>query len=210
MILLGKASNEAKHRWNSEHYTQVKLSVKSEIAAYFKANCFARGVSMASEITRFMAEKIGEPCQYQSPKPIHRVETRPQRRKAVKHILELLGHIIDAETQYMDNIPQNLKNSRNYEIYSVTDRFSTKQHLTSRQTKTFFTFLENVFVRGYNKNIRAFIPHSYLQRTSCGASPSSKANPPRRSPVCGLVQALRLRFTKAITPLSHCKQAFAV
>jgi hypothetical protein len=116
-IALGKASNQAKQRWNSAHYTQVKLSVKSEIAAAFKESCLARGVSMASEITRFMTEKSNASgCQSQSSNRPVAVGTRPQRRKEVKRVLELLGAMIGAETQYMDNIPQNLKHSRNYDM----------------------------------------------------------------------------------------------
>ena len=115
---MGKASNESKQRWNSSHYTQVKLSVNPEIAATFKASCFKKGVSMASEITRFMVGEsdFANPSDTDSSKSSVAVGTRAQRRKAAKHILELLGHIIDAETQYMDNMPQNLRNSRNYDM----------------------------------------------------------------------------------------------
>ena len=115
---MGKASNEAKQHWNSAHYTQVKLSVNPEIAATFKASCFKKGVSMASEIARFMREESGvaDHSGTDSSKSSIAVGTRAQRRKAVKHILESLGHIIDAETQYMDNMPQNLRNSHNYDI----------------------------------------------------------------------------------------------
>ena len=116
---MGIASNEAKQHWNSAHYTQVKVSVKSEIAAAFKADCLAQGVSMAGEITRFMVEKIdsGVDCHRQSSKSSHpvAVSSRPQRRKAAKYILELLESMIDSETQYIENIPQNLRNSSNYE-----------------------------------------------------------------------------------------------
>jgi len=112
---VGNASNEAKYRWNQAHYTQLKLSLNPEIAAAFKQSCLAKEVSMASEITRFMTENSAGADSSKSSQSVT-VETRPQRRKAVKHILDLLGSIIDAETQYMENIPQNLRNSRNYDI----------------------------------------------------------------------------------------------
>jgi hypothetical protein len=100
-------------------HTQLKVSVNPEIAAAFKERCLDLGVSMTSEITRFMTEKsstLGCPTQPSMSSRTVTVGTRPQRRKAVKYILDLLGDIIDAETQYMDNIPQNLRNSRNYDM----------------------------------------------------------------------------------------------
>ena len=112
---MGNASNEAKYRWNQAHYTQLKLSLNPEIAAAFKQSCLAKEVSMASEITRFMTENSAGADSSKSSQSVA-VATRLQRRKAVKHILDLLGSIIDAETQYMENIPQNLRNSRNYDI----------------------------------------------------------------------------------------------
>jgi hypothetical protein len=40
---MGKTSNAVKQRYNATHYTQVKASVKPEIAAGFKAACALSG-----------------------------------------------------------------------------------------------------------------------------------------------------------------------
>ena len=103
---MGKTSNQAKQRWNNSHYTQVKVSVQPEIAAAFKKKCQARGVSMASEIARFMSgeSKKAEPC-----------STRQRRRKALVSVILQLEAICDAETQYWHNIPINLQNGERYE-----------------------------------------------------------------------------------------------
>jgi len=110
---MGATSNESKHRWNASHYTQVKISVPSELAAAFKAMCAAEGVSMASEISRFMREKIAgsRPVKTSS----NPYETRPLRRKALYTMIDQLNAVMDAEQVYLDNIPENLHNSRFYE-----------------------------------------------------------------------------------------------
>jgi len=92
--------------------------VKPEIAAAFKLNCLAQGVSMAGEITRFMIERNGGVSKNKPSTDM--LGTRQKRRKAVNRILEQLEKIIDAETQYLENIPLNLHNSRNYETAEQT------------------------------------------------------------------------------------------
>ena len=108
-----KASiTETRQRWIDAH-AQVKICVKSEIAAGFKSKCIADGVSMASRIRGFMETEVGRPTL-----KIHAanaVFTRGQRRKAIKNILDLLEKILVMETLYMDNIPDNLRNSIVYE-----------------------------------------------------------------------------------------------
>lgn len=104
--MMGKSSTESKQRWNDSHYTQVKVSVQPEIAETFKAKCQAKGVSMASEITRFMSgeNKKPDPC-----------STRKYRRKALASVIIQLENICDAEKQYWDNIPINMQNGERYE-----------------------------------------------------------------------------------------------
>jgi hypothetical protein len=103
---MGTASNEAKQRWNNAHYTQVKVSVQPEVAEVFKRKCQTKGVSMASEISRFMSGEIKKPdvC-----------STRQRRRKALVSVIEQLEQICDAEKQYWDNIPINLQSGQAYE-----------------------------------------------------------------------------------------------
>ena len=110
---MGITSNEAKQRWNAAHYTQVKVSVSSELAAAFKAKCAADGVSMASILSRFMSEVTSG--HHAVKNPIDPYKTRPQRRKALNIMIAQLGSIMDAEQSYLDNIPENLQNSRFYD-----------------------------------------------------------------------------------------------
>ena len=108
-----KASiTETRQRWINAH-AQVKICVKSEIAAGFKSKCMADGVSMASRIIEFMETEVGKPTLKQP--AADAVFTRGQRRKAIKSILGLLDKILVMETLYMDNIPDNLRNSIVYE-----------------------------------------------------------------------------------------------
>ena len=117
MQLLGKTSNAAKQRWNKEHYTQIKVSVQPEIAEAFKEKCKSDGVSMASEITKFMCGQCGI---QNPPEPTFKVTTRQRRRKALAALIEQLEVIMDAESQYMDNIPENLQNSIRHEAASLS------------------------------------------------------------------------------------------
>ena len=103
---MGKTSNEAKSRWNNAHYTQVKVSVQPAIAAKFKKKCQAKGVSMASEISRFMSAENKRP---------DTCSTRRRRRKALCSAIAQLEEIREAEKQYWDNIPINLQNGPAYE-----------------------------------------------------------------------------------------------
>ena len=108
---MGKTSNEAKSRWNAANYTQVKVSVKPEIAEAFKNRCLAGGVSMAGELSRFMSGETQKPVKSPSPS----FDTRQRRRKALAALTRQLQAISDAESAYMDNIPANLQNSQVYE-----------------------------------------------------------------------------------------------
>ena len=105
---MGNSSNEAKQRWNHNHYTQVKVSVQPEIAEAFKAKCAAAGVSMASELSNFM--RTNQPRKKELD-----VSTRRKRRKALVNVILQVEAITDAEIEYKDNIPINLQNSERYE-----------------------------------------------------------------------------------------------
>ena len=111
--IMGKTSNAVKQRWNAEHYAQVKVHVKPETAAAFKAACAASGYSMASEISAFM-EEFSRPLQGGT--PYIKVKTLGDRRKTMHTVINLLSEMRDAEDAYMDNMPDNLKNSAQYEM----------------------------------------------------------------------------------------------
>lgn len=109
---MGITSNESKQRYNAEHYTQVKVSVPHETAAVFKSKCAAAGVSMASELKYFMSG-------HKSQQPLL-LRTRQLRRKAVTMLIQQIEAIINAEQEYINNIPANLQNSRVYDTAEQT------------------------------------------------------------------------------------------
>jgi len=82
--------------------TQVKFTIDHEIVSAFKSRCAERGVSMTSVIRRWMADgsHAGES------KNKTRVDTRPHRRKAVLEHIASLNELLDMETNYRDNIPE--------------------------------------------------------------------------------------------------------
>jgi hypothetical protein len=110
---MGATKNSDKQKWNASHYTQVKVSVPNELAAAFKDKCLSEGVSMAGEIARFMREKINVGDVKKPSKEPY--STRPMRRKELVSLTRKLADILEAEQQYMDNIPDNLQSSRFYE-----------------------------------------------------------------------------------------------
>ena len=113
---MGNTSNKSKQCWNANHYTQVKVSVPPELAADFKAKCSADGVSMASEISRFMRGQSAD----SNPSPANPYATRQQRRKALAMLIGQLEAIMDAEQSYQENIPENLQNGSLYDAAEQT------------------------------------------------------------------------------------------
>jgi len=106
---MGATSTAVKQRWNTSHYTQIKVSVPKEVAAAFKARCCHAGVSMASEITRFMRGQTGTGRSEKNSASVY--TTRQLRRKALNNVITQIQAIMDAEQNYMDNIPVNLQSS---------------------------------------------------------------------------------------------------
>jgi hypothetical protein len=113
-IFMGITSNKAKQRWKKENCTQVNVAVSKDVAAAFKAKCITDGVSIASEISRFMSRHCGDNAPVNK-KPEFRFTTRPQRRKSLYLLISHIEELLDAETEYKDNIPENLQNSCRYE-----------------------------------------------------------------------------------------------
>ena len=110
MVVTSKA---AKQRWNNANYVQLKVSVRPEIAAAFKAKCLDANVSMASEISRFMSGQINESRPVKPSSDPY--ATRQKRRKALCYLINQLKAIMYAENRYLGNIPENLQNSMFYE-----------------------------------------------------------------------------------------------
>lgn len=111
---MGATSNKAKQRWNNAHYVQVKVSVQPEIAVAFKARCLATNVSMASVISKFMAGQDAVKCSQKTSADPY--ATRQKRRMALNALIQQLHSIMCAEQGYLENIPDNLRNSQTYEV----------------------------------------------------------------------------------------------
>jgi len=94
---------------------QVKVSVPADIAENFKQACAKANVSMANQLSTYMAD-YSESAKVKKPTPDY--TTKRRRRAAIQSIIEQLGQIKDFEERYRDNIPENLKNSI---IYDTAD-----------------------------------------------------------------------------------------
>jgi len=113
---MGKTSNTAKQQWNDAHYIQIKVSVNPEIATAFKTSCIDNGVSMASILSQFMSEYSNLSQTILTKKIVHDfTSTRGKRRQSIKTLIQKLELIRDAEEQYLDNIPENLKSSMRFD-----------------------------------------------------------------------------------------------
>jgi hypothetical protein len=102
-----------KDNWNRDHYTQVKVSVRPEVAAAFKSSCANAGTSMASEIGSFMALRVGTDNTASDLLPS--VQIRKQRRAEVDYLSSRLRRVLEAEESYRDNIPENLRGASVYD-----------------------------------------------------------------------------------------------
>jgi len=111
---LGKTSNAAKQKWNSKNYQQVKISIKPETAAAFKAACIAAGTSMASAMSALMLKYAEQEIENQ--KPTVKVKTLNDRRKTTAIVRDIIAAILDAEEMYVENTPENLCNTARYDM----------------------------------------------------------------------------------------------
>jgi len=103
---MGTQATQSKQRWNSENYTQVKVSVDPEVAAAFKEACASSGVSMARKLSQYMSEYSN---MANKNKRSPEYSTKRQRRAAVKTIVQQLERIKEAEEQCQNAIPENLQ-----------------------------------------------------------------------------------------------------
>jgi len=97
-------------------YKQLKVSVDSGLAEAFKAACLNAGVSMATEISDFLAART-DALAGQSAKVAKQAsyDTRRKRRQHVGSIILNLETIRDYEDAYRANIPDNLQSGPAYE-----------------------------------------------------------------------------------------------
>ena len=85
----------------SKTMVQVKFTIDSNIVSAFKARCASQGVSMASVISHFMEN--GQPGKFLKVK----IQTRPQRKKALMEYIRLLEELMCMEEQYRDAVPEH-------------------------------------------------------------------------------------------------------
>ena len=110
---MGNTSTQVKHRWNTAHYTQVKVSVKPETAAAFKAACAASNVSVTATISQFMSQYCNAAIEKRGYSPD--LSTKRQRRAVTRSIIHQLERVRDNEERYRDNIPDNLQGSTSFD-----------------------------------------------------------------------------------------------
>jgi len=110
---MGKTSNGVKDKYSRENYKQIKISIKPEIAEAFKSTCEALNVSMASELSGFMANRSVGLATSRPKNDL--LMSRGGRRKLVGALIEQLEQIKEAEEGYRDAIPPNLQESIRYE-----------------------------------------------------------------------------------------------
>jgi hypothetical protein len=92
--------------------TQVKVSVDTQIASAFKKACAGANISMAAELSGFMASYASVRMKR---KDAPDYSTRRRRRTAIRSIIEQLEQIKACEERVRDNTPENLQGSSVYE-----------------------------------------------------------------------------------------------
>ena len=97
-------------------FKQLKVSVEPDLAESFKSACMSTGVSMAAELSAFMAARVGTIAK-SAAKVVKSVgyDTRAKRRYHVSQIVIQLETIIRHEDAYRANIPVNLQSGPAYE-----------------------------------------------------------------------------------------------
>ena len=97
-------------------YKQLKVSVDHDLAESFKHVCTSAGVSMAAELSAFMATRVGvmSGLPEKADKPAG-YDTRAKRRHHVGRIISQLEFIMGYEDAYKARIPDNLQSGPAYE-----------------------------------------------------------------------------------------------
>jgi len=97
-------------------FKQLKVSVEPDLAESFKIACMSAGVSMAAELSAFMAARSGvmaasaaKSAKYDG------YDTRAKRRSHVRQIVAQLENIMRYEDAYRARIPESLQSGPAYE-----------------------------------------------------------------------------------------------
>jgi len=100
---------------------QVKISVPIELAESFKSACEMANVSMAAELSKFMADQTGLLCDLATKHASkNSIDTRNRRRRQLNILIPQLENIRDKEEAYMLRIPENLQSGSAYEAAELT------------------------------------------------------------------------------------------
>jgi len=87
----------------ADSMVQIKFTIDSDIVSAFKVRCASEGVSMASVVGQFVKSlHAGGGGKIKS-------DSRPLRKKAVTEVIGLLETILQKESDYRDNIPDNFQ-----------------------------------------------------------------------------------------------------
>jgi len=113
-------NNDARTEWNARQYAQVKVYVAHELASEFKAACAAKGASMAAALSQAMAEYCNRQPEKKPKAATPDYSTRGKRRNAVRHFIEQIEAVRDAEDAYRENIPENLQGGQAYDNAAQT------------------------------------------------------------------------------------------
>ena len=92
----------------NSNYTQLKVSVPSQVAAAFKSSCLNSGVSMASVLSQYMVTYSAASTKNASAPPL---STKRQRLAAIAKVIPQLQQILHSEESYRERIPENLQSS---------------------------------------------------------------------------------------------------
>jgi len=97
-------------------YKQLKVSADPDLVKSFKLACADEGVSMASELSAFMAARTGAMTGLHAKADnLAGYDTRAKRRHHVGRIVTQLESIMGHEDAYRARIPDNLQSGPAYE-----------------------------------------------------------------------------------------------
>ena len=92
---------------------QLKIWVATDTAFAFKQACTSARESMATVLSRYMAEYAEQPIEKKGIIPDY--STRRKRRAIIKKMVTELYRIRDSEARSRDNTPENLQGSEIWE-----------------------------------------------------------------------------------------------
>lgn len=105
---------ESRKKWNAKNYKQINIAINPELAESFRITCEQNKTPMREALISFISEYTSIPSIPKKQKVIS-YSVRGNRRKALATIITQLEMIKDAEEQYKENMPENLKNSSRYD-----------------------------------------------------------------------------------------------